>query len=66
MIRENSATVLNATPVDENDLRQCELVALALPIDVLAAVEPQDDDRRGSVNLADVDATQNSCVEWST
>ena len=50
--------VLNATLVGTSDMRKCDMVALVVPIEVLAAVEPQDEDRRGSGNLADVDAPQ--------
>ena len=38
MLRENGATVLKATLVDKSDTRNCDLVALVVPIEMPSAV----------------------------
>ena len=42
-------------------MRMFDTVALVVPTEVLAAVEPQDKDRRSSGNLADFDAPKFLC-----
>ena len=49
---------LNATLVDKRATRKCDVVAPVVVIDVSAAVEPQDEDNRGSGHSADFDAPQ--------
>ena len=39
-------------------MRNCDVVAVVVPIEMPSAVEPQDEYRRGSGNLADFDALQ--------
>ena len=51
MIGENGAMLLNATLVDRSDMRKCDMVAPVVPIGVLAAVAPHDEDKRSSGKL---------------
>ena len=38
MIRENGAMVLNVVLVDKSDMRNCEMVAPSVPLEMLSAV----------------------------